>query len=157
MTGYIYFLHDTARNAIKIGYSTDVEKRFKEFCTANVSIRVIRKITGTIKEEKLLHRVFAAQNIAGEWFDISVDDVWKIEETLALAKDGKIETGKAKRKERVAFVSETESEIINRISALEQSVSYEKRQIETSRSMIADCWAMIDDMKTKRPDLFKRN
>ncbi len=66
----IYFLLNEKVNQLKIGRSTNVYKRIKTLQTAcGVSLTLLATIPGHVKEEKNLHRRFAALRVLGEWFN----------------------------------------------------------------------------------------
>ncbi len=65
----IYFAHNKARNAVKIGFSENLEARFKVLQTASLDpLELIGTIEGDRTAEKELHRKFKQFRINGEWF-----------------------------------------------------------------------------------------
>jgi hypothetical protein len=68
--GHIYFIQQGENGAIKIGYSTDPEKRLRTLRTASpypLQMRLV--IEGSKKLEKELHDKFADCQLDGEWFE----------------------------------------------------------------------------------------
>lgn len=72
--GLIYFVSwEDDLDHVKIGYTTGLQKRLSDLLIANWRCLVMRKVLLTTlgKEgEFLLHRQFAQQRIAGEWFQM---------------------------------------------------------------------------------------
>jgi hypothetical protein len=67
--GAVYFLRDTDRRQIKIGYSSDVEKRVKRIRAMNCGqVELIGRIQSPRWYERLLHEIFARDRVHGEWF-----------------------------------------------------------------------------------------
>lgn len=98
MEGFIYLIRDTASGAVKIGYSVDPQKRLKEFWTGNINLRIEKTIPGTIRDEKLLHRVFAEKRIQNEWFALDDSDIENMESTLLIVRSvASTEADKPKR------------------------------------------------------------
>ncbi len=68
----IYFAHNKVRNAVKIGFSDNLEARFKALQTASLDpLELIGTIDGDRTAEKALHRRFKPFRIYREWFAIS--------------------------------------------------------------------------------------
>jgi hypothetical protein len=68
--GRIYFIQQGENGAIKIGYTTNPEKRLKALATASpyrLHVRLV--IEGSKKLEKDLHNKFAQWQLDGEWFE----------------------------------------------------------------------------------------
>src|SRR3990167_10384974 len=73
MKGHIYFAQ-MATGAIKIGFTTDLDKRHSNLshgCPGGVTI--LTSFFGTPGAEAWLHRTFAAHRISGEWFEPTDD------------------------------------------------------------------------------------
>ncbi len=67
--GQIYFIQQGDNGAIKIGYSTNPEKRLQTLRTASpLPLRILKIIVGGKTKEKDLHRQFAHLQMDGEWF-----------------------------------------------------------------------------------------
>lgn len=65
----IYFIQNETTKAIKIGYSTDVQKRLAQLQTAVAEkLILIGQITGEIEHERALHDRFREHHLRGEWF-----------------------------------------------------------------------------------------
>jgi T5orf172 domain len=72
--GAVYFLRDCDRQRIKIGYSADVECRVRNIRGMNCGrLDLIGQIRSPRWYEGLLHRIFSADRIHGEWFRESAD------------------------------------------------------------------------------------
>lgn len=69
-------MHDVDRDLLKIGYTEDPPRRFKEIRNANNNrIEFIGFIPGTKTNEAILHRQFKAYRRKLEWFDYNLDIV----------------------------------------------------------------------------------
>ncbi len=65
----IYFVHNKTRNAVKIGFSENSERRFLALQTVSLDdLKLIGEIEGDRTVEKLLHQRFKEFRIRGEWF-----------------------------------------------------------------------------------------
>jgi len=63
----IYFIQ--CGNTIKIGITSDVEKRLNDLQVANpVKLKVLLTLRGTNQDERILHRRFRKYLIRGEWY-----------------------------------------------------------------------------------------
>lgn len=74
MNGYIYFVFRGIRRSprIKIGFSTDVEKRIAGLQTASPELlKLLGSVPGTIRQEKEIHAVLASESVGGEWYEPS--------------------------------------------------------------------------------------
>jgi hypothetical protein len=72
--GAVYFLRDSDRQQIKIGYSTDVERRVRSIGAMNCGrVELLGHINSPRWYEGLLHQIFSADRVHGEWFRESVD------------------------------------------------------------------------------------
>lgn len=99
--GYIYILTNKSfrDNCIKIGYSTDVEKRVKELSGTGMpfdyEIYATYEIPASQNSDKALHKLIQMLNpelrIAPnrEFFDISPNDAYKMFEQMAIIHDRK--------------------------------------------------------------------
>lgn len=68
----IYFIVDTDKNEVKIGFSENPEKRLKQLSTATSSkLILVATINGTRKTESDYHRHFARYKKRREWFELS--------------------------------------------------------------------------------------
>lgn len=67
--GWVYFLHDPSTQRIKIGFSSNVEKRVRGLQTGSSStLAILGKMKGTAEDERSLHQRFGAHRVSGEWF-----------------------------------------------------------------------------------------
>lgn len=66
----IYLIKDTVRGCYKIGRSKNANSRFRELKTANAAIELCFFYKGIVKDEQVLHEMFATNRITGEWFDL---------------------------------------------------------------------------------------
>jgi hypothetical protein len=68
--GYIYFLLADKLDAVKIGFTRlSVEGRFKDYSSyCPYAYEVLKVISGTMLEERALHKRFVKDKIRGEWF-----------------------------------------------------------------------------------------
>jgi hypothetical protein len=65
----IYFIQDSATQAIKIGLAKKPRKRLSTLQTGNSqTLVIVGTIPGTAKDEALLHVKFAEHRLRGEWF-----------------------------------------------------------------------------------------
>jgi ribosomal protein L30E len=70
--GFIYFIVDTDKNQVKIGYSKYPTNRLKQLATATSSNLVLAAtIPGDRKSEVQYHRHFAMYKCRREWFELS--------------------------------------------------------------------------------------
>lgn len=68
----IYFIYDDLSNAVKIGYTEDLEKRLSGLQTGNPRpLRVLMYIDGDLSREAEFHAEYADFRMEGEWFDAS--------------------------------------------------------------------------------------
>ena len=67
---FIYLLHDIDQHLLKIGYSTNPPRRFKEIKNANTNqIKIIGIIPGSLTNEAILHTRWKKYNYKLEWFN----------------------------------------------------------------------------------------
>ena len=77
-TGKVYFIK--CENAVKIGYTTDVERRLIQLQTSSPSEMVLLYAFEAEPEcEKRLHRKFRKHSIRNEWFCLCDDILSEIE------------------------------------------------------------------------------
>jgi hypothetical protein len=61
---------------VKIGFSTDVDKRLRQLQTASASpLKLLECAIGTQAIEGFIHRVLRHRHLRGEWFRIHPDDI----------------------------------------------------------------------------------
>lgn len=71
--GYVYFLQDKSTGYIKIGFSTQLEKRIKALGTGlPEKPELLARIKAYAHEEARYHTMFCGDRIRGEWFKPSV-------------------------------------------------------------------------------------
>ena len=68
-----YFLRDINTGHIKIGKSTNVDERIKNFRVINPSIELMTVVNKDIELE--LHDEYEHKRITGEWFDLTENDL----------------------------------------------------------------------------------
>lgn len=76
--GFVYILHAPELDAYKIGVSKDVDKRIKQLQTGNTcDILLVDKFLSNYpyKIESCLHRKYNMENVKGEWFHLSNEQV----------------------------------------------------------------------------------
>jgi hypothetical protein len=82
--GFIYLLENVSDNTIKIGYTRGkVEKRAKQLLTgSSADLSIIKTIPTDFgyKTETYLHRIFSHKKVRGEWFNLTQEDIAKMEE-----------------------------------------------------------------------------
>lgn len=65
----IYFIQNEVTRNIKIGTSSNPEKRLQSLQTASAeNLVILGIIDGGVQEEKKLHIMFAQHRLRGEWF-----------------------------------------------------------------------------------------
>jgi hypothetical protein len=74
-TGVVYFIVCRETERCKIGFTKgDPLKRLRNMQTgAAGELRLLAAQPGNIETERALHERFAAQNVHGEWFDVTDD------------------------------------------------------------------------------------
>jgi hypothetical protein len=70
--GFIYFIVNYQARKVKIGYSTNPQRRLKELLTANDGkLELAKVVPGTIKDERKYHQVFCHSKVRREWFKLT--------------------------------------------------------------------------------------
>ncbi len=70
ITDYIYFIKLKKKGIIKIGYSSFLEKRFKDLSRqTNDEVQVLKIVNGRISEENEIHKQFEYCSISPEWYN----------------------------------------------------------------------------------------
>lgn len=84
---FVYLMHDTSNGYYKIGISNSPEYRERTLQSEKPTIEMItskkfpiRKIAESI--EKALHNTYSEKRLRGEWFELNLNDVQHIKETL---------------------------------------------------------------------------
>lgn len=78
----VYFIEAVGLDLVKIGYTDELIRRFKEIRTScPVAIRLIGFRSGGRRLEAKLHRDYADYRSVGEWFRVSklAMDQWRVE------------------------------------------------------------------------------
>jgi len=81
--GYVYVIE--ANKVYKIGKTINIETRFNNFITDNpykFNLITNIKVSDYIGVEKRLHKKFKDKLVRGEWFDLSKNDILKINNIL---------------------------------------------------------------------------
>lgn len=69
--GIIYFLKERDTPYVKIGFTTNLDKRWKDLEASNPrTLDLIHQIDGDVSNEHELHAVFKDYRVKGEWFVI---------------------------------------------------------------------------------------
>lgn len=67
--GYVYFIQGLCGGAIKIGFSTNPEKRLQALQTGYPdTLTILFMIQGNETTERMIHKEFEAPRLKGEWF-----------------------------------------------------------------------------------------
>jgi hypothetical protein len=82
--GYIYIM-GMGSDLFKIGWTYNVQKRLKEFQTANPVLAVVHAehVTDPRLRESTLHKRYGGKRAAGEWFRLTEADIDEIKAYLA--------------------------------------------------------------------------
>jgi len=71
---FVYLMHDIDQNLLKIGFTENPKRRFKEIANANTNkIEFLGTIPGTKTNESNLHRKWKRFNAKLEWFNYDDD------------------------------------------------------------------------------------
>ncbi len=71
----VYVARRDSDSAVKIGWTSDVERRMKELRKEGASIVLLAVLPGDKPDELALHDRFAAHRLDGEWFDVPAENV----------------------------------------------------------------------------------
>lgn len=67
--GYVYFVLCRDKDAVKIGFTNNLQARLRHMQTGNPSeLELLAAIPGSMVQEKALHRKLAIYRLKGEWF-----------------------------------------------------------------------------------------
>jgi hypothetical protein len=67
--GHVYFIQDTASLAIKIGFTTNINKRRSALQISHAApLKLLGMLPGSQVDELRLHEQFATLRLTGEWF-----------------------------------------------------------------------------------------
>ena len=72
---YIYVMIDHHTGHHKIGRSDSPTKREATLLSQKSSIELLFFFPGTIRQEKILHKIFQDKWVRGEWFALTEDDL----------------------------------------------------------------------------------
>jgi hypothetical protein len=78
MPGFVYFIELMQLGRVKIGYTTDVLRRFKDlqFTTSTPGqLRLLCVGYGSYEIERCLHDIFAPRRVFNEWFSFPDEDI----------------------------------------------------------------------------------
>lgn len=81
--GFVYLVQEAFAGLIKIGYTTQFQKRMEAIKTHNPHALYVKKFIGSPKLEKALHAEFNKKRMSGEWFNLSKEDVMRAEQIIA--------------------------------------------------------------------------
>lgn len=92
----VYFIQASTGGPIKIGLTTDVNRRLKELqMCCPIPLQIIHVIPGgDQKLEKQLHKSFSLHRLHGEWFDATGDLLKFIHDSKKVLKNGRRKSGK---------------------------------------------------------------
>jgi len=77
-SGYIYFVKPQGSSVVKIGFSTDPDKRLRSLQLMNhTPLKIVAKIKATQRDEQWLHQELKAYRVRGEWFRLSSFEVFR--------------------------------------------------------------------------------
>lgn len=77
--GYVYIIHATGTNRIKLGFSNEPEKRLADLQTGSpFPLALIGTCPGSAKLERRLHSQLKDRHRTGEWFEIDPQEALKL-------------------------------------------------------------------------------
>lgn len=85
LLGTVYLAHAQSRgDAIKIGKAVDPDRRLNQFRTVLPDIEFVKlwEVPNAGLLERTLHRHFKGSNVGGEWFEVNVEEVAKVVQSL---------------------------------------------------------------------------
>ncbi len=72
LPSFVYFIANRGQGTVKIGISTDPEKRLSQLQTSNHDqLEILAVMEADERTEGLLHRRFKSHRLSGEWFTLS--------------------------------------------------------------------------------------
>ena len=83
----VYFILHRKYNAVKIGYTSDIDKRISDFrasCPVHSDIKLLFWFDGNQKEEAEFHRRFRIYRLDGEWFALEDELKAFVEENITI-------------------------------------------------------------------------
>lgn len=122
----VYFVQDGVSKKIKIGYSSNFKRRYRDLCSSNANdLFVLGVIRGSEEKEREIHSQFSHHRSHGEWFHPT-------EQILQFIKEVKTEENK-----KDPLVSVATNPIDTKESVYgDISVSAMAEQVGLSRSMM---------------------
>jgi len=77
---FVYLIKNPDTGFIKIGFSSNPEKRLEQLKTGCPHAQLLTKFVGTCKDEGKLHKLFFERQIVREWFSLTDDDIIAIQD-----------------------------------------------------------------------------
>jgi hypothetical protein len=75
--GNVYFIKDKVTGYIKIGWTTNVNRRMKQFRTSNLNLELIYVLeNSTMLVEQSLHNYFESERVGLEWYQPHLVNQW---------------------------------------------------------------------------------
>jgi hypothetical protein len=82
-TGTVYLMHDPARNAYKIGWTSGTPLyRERTLQAEKPDIRLLKYWIAPKALENVLHWKFKAKRVRGEWFELTESDLEELEKLM---------------------------------------------------------------------------
>lgn len=78
----VYLCRNKRNGFVKIGFSARPEVREKTLQSEEPELFFERIYQGTREDETMLHSMFSERRVRGEWFELFVDDLEKIDELM---------------------------------------------------------------------------
>jgi hypothetical protein len=77
MQGYVYLGFDHSGYGIKIGKTSNIERRTKEIRNMNLTFVIFLQFQCDNMDytEKELHKTYSNKRVTGEWFDLTSTDI----------------------------------------------------------------------------------
>lgn len=78
-SGFVYCIVHHERQAVKIGFSRNPSRRFRQLQTGSAdSLTLFEKMPGDRALEKAFHKIFADKRLTGEWFKDSDHEIQSV-------------------------------------------------------------------------------
>lgn len=77
---FVYLIKNPDTGFIKIGFSSNPEKRLEQLKTGCPHAQLLTKFVGTCKDEGKLHKLFFERQIVREWFSLTDNDIIAIQD-----------------------------------------------------------------------------
>ena len=94
--GFIYFI-SMYGGYVKIGYTTNIDRRFEEIGAHMPGMRLLGHTRGTMAMEKKLHQRFAHLRERGEWFKLA-PELRAFIKALPVPRTGSVLKGRVRNK-----------------------------------------------------------